>query len=170
MGCPRLSAGATPTFLCRRRARGISPALHRGLDPSVPPHHTLHHSPPQASQPSQPHPFPSHARSLRFLLRLPPLPHLHWSRPGLRLCCHDERRGQAPLHHRRLHRVRSAHSAGRYFYKRLDSPSRRKKLASSPPPHLRGRPLRRYPLLLARQVRSPPPPPLRRPPRPPPSL
>src|SRR6266404_638500 len=138
------------------QSTGVHPAHDRRLDLAFPGHHPHHHAAAPASSPSRANPFSPNARPLRLFLRLPAFHHLSLVRQAFRCSRNLERRLQAPVHHRGLSRVHSAHSSGDYIDRRLDSPPRRPPLAHTAPRHLHQRRLWSHSLLLAGEIRGDP--------------
>src|ERR1019366_8895489 len=77
-----------------------------------------------------------HDRTVRLLLRHAALPDLHLARQILQPPRDGERRRQAPLHHRRLLRLRPPDSPDPDLDGLVDSPLGWQELAAPAPPHL----------------------------------
>src|SRR5262249_55630205 len=93
-------------------------------------------------------------RALRLHVRAPPLRGVARRRPLLRLAGDDGRRGEAPVHHGRLHRARAAGPPGGDVDRRDDPAAPPPRLAPPPPAGLRDRDPGAHPLLLAGEGRG----------------
>src|ERR1700716_3631345 len=96
----------------------------------------LHHALPPNPPPVLADRRPPYDRPLRILLRLSSFHHLHLARQILRRPRNVERHRQAPLHHRRILRLRPHDPPRPDLDCMVDSPPRRKKLAAPAPPDL----------------------------------
>ncbi len=160
---------ANPAQRHHERNRSLGAALHL--------HHPGDHAAAPADRLESDHPVPADGRTLRLLLRLPPLPHLRHRRsvrrprlPGRhRRLEHGHEpdqvggRGhlQAAVHHHRLHGADDDAAAGVDLHGRHDPPAGREAVEHAAPADLRHGRDCRHPLLVAGEGRRDQPPAVR---------
>src|SRR6202158_563255 len=106
------------------------------LDADPGSHHAFDHATPTDHPAILADRRPPHDRTVRILLRNFTLPDLHLARQVLRHPRDVERHRQAPIHYRRLLRLRPLDSPGPNLDRMVNPPPRRQELAAPAPPDL----------------------------------